>query len=164
MGGVVALALAGGLFGVDVIAAIGIGIKVVWTPEELAWASALATRPIKWFEDGAEAEAFFLRVSGLEGLATPGGELAASGVVAEGGRYRLAADPAGALVGAPPMASLMAAASAPVHLACGTRDHLTSVEQLRRFDPGATELPGLGHNAHVEDPERTWGFVAQTLG
>jgi pimeloyl-ACP methyl ester carboxylesterase len=154
MGGVVGIALASGWFGVAVVGVVGVGIKVSWTEAELARVSELAARPVRWFEGRDEAAARFLRVGGLEGLAPPDGELVASGLVAEGGRWRLAADPATMAVGAPDMAGLLAAARAPVRLACGQSDGLVDVEELRRHDPGAVELAGLGHNAHVEDPER----------
>jgi pimeloyl-ACP methyl ester carboxylesterase len=43
----------------------------------------------------------------------------------------------------------------------GVRDLL---DQLRRHDPGAVQLSGLGHNAHVEDPERVLRLAEQTRG
>jgi pimeloyl-ACP methyl ester carboxylesterase len=159
MGGVVGIALASGWFGVDVAGVVGVGIKVSWTEAELARASELAARPVRWFDGRDEAAARFLRVAGLEGLAPPDGALVASGLASEQGRWRLAADPATMAVGAPDMDGLLAAAQAPVRLACGQSDGLVDVEELRRHDPGAVELAGLGHNAHVEDPERVLRLV-----
>ncbi|MPY81642.1 MAG: alpha/beta fold hydrolase, partial [Actinophytocola sp.] len=49
-GGAVGLALASGWFGVPVEAAIGLGIKVFWTDDELAKARALAARQVGWFD------------------------------------------------------------------------------------------------------------------
>jgi pimeloyl-ACP methyl ester carboxylesterase len=163
MGGVVALALASGWFGLRVEVAVGIGIKVSWTDEELARVRERASKPGKWFERREEAEAFFLRVAGLEGLGSAGSPLAESGVVEEAGRFRLAADPATGLVGAPPMEGLMAAARAPVRLACGAGDGMVDEQQLRRLDPDAVVLRDAGHNAHVEDPEGVWALVADLL-
>jgi pimeloyl-ACP methyl ester carboxylesterase len=163
MGGVVALALASGWFGLQVEAVVGIGIKVSWTGEELARVRERASRPGKWFERREEAEAFFLRAAGLDGIASPGTPLAASGVVEEHGRFRLAADPAASLVGVPPMEGLMAASRAPVRLACGAGDGMVDVEQLRRLDRDAVELQGVGHSANVEDPERAWAIVSGVL-
>jgi pimeloyl-ACP methyl ester carboxylesterase len=153
MGGVVGLALASGWFGVEVAGVLGIGIKVSWTQAELARAADLAERPVRWFDGRDEAAARFLRVAGLEGLTPLDSELVASGLVSEGGRWRLAADPATMAVGAPDMAGLLAAARAPARLACGQSDGLVTVDELRHHDPGAIQLTGLGHNAHVEDPE-----------
>jgi len=154
MGGVVGLALASGWFGGSVIGVTGIGIKVSWTTAELARMADLARRPIRWFGSREEAAAWFLRQAGLDRLVPLAGELAASGIVEVGGRWRLAADPATLAVGAPEMSGLLAAAKVPVRLACGESDGLVTVAELRRYDPDAVQLSGLGHNAHVEDPER----------
>jgi pimeloyl-ACP methyl ester carboxylesterase len=105
--------------------------------------------------------AWFLRVAGLDGLVPPSGELAVSGIVEVGGRWRLAADPATLAVDAPRMRGLLAAATAPVRLACGESDGLVTVAQLRHYDPDALQLSGLGHNAHVEDPERVLHLAEQ---
>lgn len=40
----------------------------------------------------------------------------------------------------------------PVLLARGEHDAMVSAAQLAELVPGPVELPGLGHNAHVEDP------------
>jgi pimeloyl-ACP methyl ester carboxylesterase len=66
-------------------------------------------------------------------------------------------------VGAPDMPALLAAAEAPVLLARGQHDGLQTTEQLRALDPTAVELPGLGHNAQVEDPEAVWNLVRPLL-
>jgi pimeloyl-ACP methyl ester carboxylesterase len=34
---------------------------------------------------------------------------------------------------------------------------------MRRFDSGAVLLEGLGHNPHVEAPERLWQLVETML-
>jgi pimeloyl-ACP methyl ester carboxylesterase len=163
MGGVVGLALASGWFGVTVAGVVGLGIKVSWTEAELARAAELARRPPRWFERREEAAERFLRVAGLHGLAPPDGELVASGLASGDRGWRLAADPATAGVGAPDMAGLLAAARAPVRLARGEHDGLVTLAELRRLDPGAAELAGLGHNAHVEDPERVLDLAEQLV-
>ena len=71
LGGVVGLALASGRFPVAVQAVIGLGIKVVWTDEELSRAQAVARRPPAWFASRDEAAVRYLRVSGLTGLLPP---------------------------------------------------------------------------------------------
>ncbi|SNY71444.1 alpha/beta fold hydrolase [Paractinoplanes atraurantiacus] len=142
-GGVVALHLAGKP---GVRAVIGLGIKVSWSDEELAKAAAVAQRPAQVFATREEAERRHLRVAGLAGEAP---EDAVEEV--EGG-WRTTFDPRAFAVGAPPMTSLLAAAEVPVILARGERDHMVSAEQIKALGVEPSDLPGLGHNAHVEDP------------
>ncbi|GAB2949483.1 alpha/beta fold hydrolase [Micromonospora polyrhachis] len=152
LGGVLGLTLAGTDFNLSVAAVVGLGIKVSWTGEELAKARALADRPVTFFDSRQEAALRQLRVSGLVGLLDPDDEAVSAGLRQEDGRWRLALDPAVFGVGAPDMPTLLAAARAPVVLARGGADPMVSAEQLRTLSPSAVTLPGLGHNAHVEDP------------
>jgi len=155
LGGVVGLALASGRFPVPVQAVIGLGIKVVWTDEELDRARALAHRPLTWFASRDEAAARYLRVSGLAGLLAPGDPAVDAGLREQDGRWRLAMDPGAFAVGAPEMAQLLARSQAPVTLARGEHDPMNTGEQLARLGTPAVTLPGLGHNAHVENPEES---------
>ncbi|HEU4543696.1 MAG TPA: alpha/beta fold hydrolase [Jiangellaceae bacterium] len=152
MGGVVGLALASGWFGVRVEAVVGLGIKVSWTDDELARVRGLAERPVAWFDSQEEAASRYLRVSGLAGLLAPDSPATGAGLVEEGGRWRLAQDPATFAVGAPDMAGLLAASRAEVTLARGEHDQMVTGDQLAELAPSVVTLPGLGHNAHVEDP------------
>jgi pimeloyl-ACP methyl ester carboxylesterase len=161
LGGVVALALASGRFGVRPARVFGLGVKAVWTAEELAAMAARAERPAKTFATQEEAIGQHLKVSGLQGLVPPRSAMACSGVRPEGGEWRLAMDPRANGLGAPPMRRLVRAARAPVHLACGENDPLSNAVDLRRFDPDARTLPGLGHNAMVEDPRAVWDWLTQ---
>ncbi len=163
MGAAVGLALASGWFGITVSTTVALGIKVSWTEAELERVQVVARRPVRWFDDRAEAVALYLRVAGLDGLVAPDSPEAASGVVEQDGRYRLAADNATVAVGAPDPARLLAAAQGRVVLACGEHDALVRVDELRRYDPTAIELAGLGHNAHVQAPERVWELLAASL-
>ena len=152
LGGVVGLALASGWFGVPVRGVVGLGIKVAWTGTELDRAGALAARPVQEFPTRAEAADRHLRVSGLAGLVGPE-DAAVSGALRErDGRWRLALDPAAFGVGAPDMPGLLSACRAEVVLARGAADPMVSAGQLAALRPDAVTLPGLGHNAHVEDP------------
>ncbi|MGI5241929.1 alpha/beta fold hydrolase [Dactylosporangium sp. CA-139066] len=148
LGGVVALALAART---PVAAVVGLGIKVAWSDEELDRAQALARRPVAWYASREEALARHRRVSGLTGLATDDDPAA---LREEDGRWRLALDPHAFGVGAPDMAGLVARSPAPILLARGEHDPMNTDEQLARLGVPAVTLPGLGHNAHVEDPER----------
>ena len=48
----------------------------------------------------------------------------------------------------------------PVVLACGEGDRMATIAATREMDADAVELKGLGHNAHVEDPEAIWNLIA----
>ncbi|MGN6794202.1 MAG: alpha/beta fold hydrolase [Streptosporangiaceae bacterium] len=153
LGGVVGLALASGGFGIHVRAVIGLGIKVVWTGEDLDRARAVASRPVAWFSSRDEAAARYLRVSGLNGLLTASDQTVDAGLREHDGRWRLAMDPGTFAVGAPDMAHLIAHSQAAVTLARGELDPMNTNEQLAALGVRAVTLPGLGHNAHVQNPE-----------
>ena len=85
----------------------------------------------------------YLKVSGLVGLAAPNSSTAAAGVSKHEQGWRLAADPATASIGAPPMRALLAAAQAPIHLACGERDAMVKRDDLLPFDSAAVSLAGV---------------------
>jgi pimeloyl-ACP methyl ester carboxylesterase len=153
LGGVVGLALASGRFPVPVQAVVGLGIKIAWTGEDLDRAQALARRPPAWFASRDEAAARYLRVSGLAGLLPASDPAVDAGLRERDGQWRLAMDPGTFAVGAPDMAQLLARSSAPVTLARGEHDPMNTDEQLARLGAPTVTLPGLGHNAHVENPE-----------
>ena len=148
LGGVVGLGLAGLVPAVRRV--VGLGIKVEWSDDELAWARAMAERPVAWFDTEAEAVARHRKVSGVGGLVDD--EVARTGVVEEDGRWRLALDPLTFAVGRPDMAGLLAECPAEVVLARGESDHMVSDAQLRALVPAPVTLAGLGHNAHLEAP------------
>ena len=152
LGGAVALALASGWFGVQPSAVAGLGIKVRWSPEELAKAAELAARPARAYATREEAADRALKVAGLAGLVPLDSPLVAAAVVPSEGGWRLVLDPAAFAVGAPAMEGLLAAARAPVALAAGEHDPMSPVEHLQALVPDPVVLKGLGHNAQVEDP------------
>jgi pimeloyl-ACP methyl ester carboxylesterase len=164
MGGGVAMMLASGWFGVTVRQVIAFGVKLVWTAEELAKAQELARAPVRWFATREEAIERYLRVSGLKGLLDPNSPEAAVGIVAEEGRFRLAADPRINGVVGVPIEDIVAAMRAPLRLAAGEHDPMVTLDQMRRFDPQAAIIPGAGHNPHVEAPEKLWRAVEDALG
>ena len=163
MGGVVGLALASGWFGVKPARVFGVGIKVAWSDAELLRLGEMAAAPARSFASKDEAVSRYLKVSGLAALADPASPVAQAGVVQGDGGWRLAADPKTATVGAPPMTALIAAAEASFHLARGQNDAMMTREQLRAYDQRATDLPGLGHNAMVEDPDAVWRWIEGRL-
>jgi pimeloyl-ACP methyl ester carboxylesterase len=148
-GGVIGLHLAGRP---GVRALVGVGIKVAWTPDELARAAALAERPAPTFDTREQAVARHLRVSGLDGLVDPGDAAVKAGVHRVEGGWRPAFDPRAFGVGEPGMAGLLATSPVPVVLARGERDPMVSTADLAALVPDPVVLPDLGHNAHVEAP------------
>jgi pimeloyl-ACP methyl ester carboxylesterase len=155
LGGAVGLALADARFAVRVQAVIGLGIKIVWADEELERARALARRPPARFGSREEAAARYLRVSGLAGLLGADDPAVDAGLREQDGSWRLAMDPGAFAVGAPDMGQLLARSQAPVTLARGENDPMNTDEQLARLGVPSLTLPGLGHNAHVENPGRS---------
>ena len=151
LGGVVALALAARI---PVAAAVGLGVKVDWSEPELDRARALAQRPVAWFGSREEAVARHLKVSGLAGLVAEDHPAVREGVREQDGRWRLALDPRAFGVGAPDMAGLVAGTSAALLLARGEHDPMNTDDQLARLGVPVVTLAGLGHNAHVQNPQR----------
>src|SRR5262249_2000962 len=150
-GGVVALALASGRYPVRVRAVIGLGIKVAWTDVELGRARALASRPTAWFGTRDEAAERYLRGSGPAGLMPADDPAVSGGRREQDGRWRLAMDPEAFAVGAPDMAGLLAHAQCEVTLARGESDPMNTGDELAQLGVATITLPGLGHNAHIED-------------
>ncbi|MDM0004900.1 alpha/beta hydrolase [Variovorax sp. J22G73] len=163
LGGVIALALATGWFGVAPHRVFGAGIKAAWSDDELRRMEALASQPAKKFATEDEAWDRYLKVSGLAPLVNIAGAastLALRGVAQEADGWRLAMDPRANAVGKPPLSELMSVARCPVHLGRGGHDALVTMEQTRALDADATELGPHGHNVMVEAPARVWDWVS----
>lgn len=160
LGGVIGLELASGRYGIAVETVLGLGIKVAWTEAELDKARSLAARPVTWFDTREEAAARHLRVAGLTGLVEPDDPSVDSGLIERDGRWRPALDPAAFGVGAPDLPALLRAGDAGVVLARGEHDPMNTDQQYGALHPRAVTLPGLGHNAHVEDPAAVFRLVA----
>lgn len=164
MGGLVGMVMAGGWFGVQPEACVTVGVKANWSAEEYAGAAKIAAAPIRWFDTREEARARFVLVTGLKGVVDPASDMATTGVVEENGKFRLTADNKTAMVAPASMPAIHAAARAPTVLACGEHDRMVGIDDLRALDPEAIEFPGLGHNAHVENPEPFWRLIAGAAG
>jgi pimeloyl-ACP methyl ester carboxylesterase len=160
LGGVIALALATGWFGLAPRRVFGAGIKVGWSDEELRRMAALASQPAKRFTTKEEASERYLKVSGLAGIADAAAPVAARGIARDADGWRLAMDPRAHAVGKPPMSELMALARCPVYLGRGQHDALVTLEQLRALDPEARDLGPHGHNVMVEAPAQVWDWIA----
>jgi len=163
MGGVVAMALATGWFGVNVRHVFAFGVKIGWTAAEVAQMHGLAARPARVFDNRAEAAERYLRVSGLSGLVEPDAPEALAGVAETDGGFRLAADQGIYAAVGPAVGEFHRAANAPVRLAAGEADPMVTLAEMQALDPQAALLPGLGHNCHVEAPERVWELFERSL-
>lgn len=145
LGGVVALTLATGWFGIEVAGVLAVGVKVEWSAEDLARAAAMAARKERVFATRTEAEQAYRKMSGLS-------DVDEAGIAETNGGWRLTLDLAAFGVGAPDMAGLLRVVRCPVVLAAGEHDPMSRPEQLRALHADAVTLAGLGHNAHVENP------------
>ncbi|HKS43561.1 MAG TPA: alpha/beta hydrolase [Amycolatopsis sp.] len=152
LGGALALTLASGWFGVPVTAVCGLGIKVRWSPEDVAKSRELAAWPARTFATHDEAAERWLKVAGLQGLWTVDSPAVEPGVVEKGDGWQVALDQGALGFAAPDIAGMLAAARAQVVLAAGEHDPMSPAEHLRELCPNPVILPGLGHNAHAEDP------------
>ena len=159
MGGVVALALATGWYGLRVSHACVFGIKIKWTPDEVTKLRQMTQVPVRWFESQADAVNRYLKVSGLFGLIDPASPAALSGIREEGGRFRLAADPMINAVVGPTVDEFVAAAKAPMRLAAGANDPMVTLADMKGLHPEPMLLEGAGHNPHVEQPKVLWDFI-----
>jgi len=146
------LALASGWFGVRIESVLGLGPKVTWVDAEVTAMLELARKPAREFATEAEAWARYRKVSGLDAQIAPDVATLARGVRANGGSYRLAADPRTPLVSGAPFATLFSSARCPALFARGERDTMVTLDELRAYCPQALDLGNTGHNAHVEAP------------
>ena len=163
MGGVVAMALASGWFGVKVRKVIAFGVKIRWTPEEFTKLHSLARAPARVFDSKSEAIERYLKVSGLVGLVDAASPVAANGVREEHGKFRLAADPMINAAAGPDLAPFVKAMKCPLRLAAGSRDPMVNAADMQSFDPKPQLLEGAGHNAQVERPAELWQFIKAEL-
>ena len=163
LGAYLALALASGWYGIAVHGVLGIGPKISWPAADLQAARDLAARPVRWYPTAEEAWTRYRRVSGLTAEIAPGEEWLARGVVEAESGWRLAQDARTFAVAGAPFASLAASATAPVVLARGERDPMVSVQELRTHARQAHDIPGAGHNAHIEDPQAVVALLEQLL-
>lgn len=159
LGAYVALALASGWFGIRVQGVLGIGPKISWPHADLEAARELAARPVRWYPTEAEAWARYRRVSGVGQDIAPADATLARGIVHTEQGWRLAQDPRTFAAAGASFATLAASAAGRVLLARGARDPMVGLEELRAQAREACDIPGVGHNAHIEDPRAVVGLL-----
>jgi len=162
MGGVVALALATGIFGVRVKRVFAFGVKVDWTEAEIAKANTISRTPPRLFATKAEAIDRHLKVSGLWGLVNPDSVDAEVGIRTLEGQFRLAADPLTYALGTPDCIRIAQTVRSPISLLCGELDPIAPPEAMKRLGADVKVLPGLGHNPHVEAPSVLWQALSES--
>ena len=152
-GGVVGAVLGSGWFGVEVTAVVGVGVKIVWTPDEEARAHVMAARPSPLFGSREEATVRHLELAGLHGLVDPADPVTAAGVRRVGDGWSVALDPRVFSAVGPSVPGILTGSVAPLRLAAGAADPMVDLAAMRDVDPRAVEIDGAGHNAHWERPE-----------
>lgn len=156
LGGVIALALADRRFELPAAAVFGLGIKALWTYEELVRLAILSRRPPRQFATEEEALGQHARMCGLED-AQP--TLLRRGVAQNETGWALAMDPAALAITPPSLAELVDASPCPIHLARGDRDWMADEATLRTLDSTSVSLREAGHNAMVDQPEGVWAWL-----
>lgn len=164
LGGAVALALASGFFRPAVQAVIAVGVKVAWSAEDVAGVAKVAAKGVRWFDTEAEAVDRFLLQAGLAGLVGHDHPAVDGAVVAEGGRFRVAQDPATFAQKALDTDGLLRAATCPVVLGAGEGDAMVSRDDLAVHVADPRIAAGRGHNVQVEDPAWVAGLIAEVAG
>lgn len=172
LGGAVGLCLASGFFRPAVRLVVGLGIKVTWTPEDVAGMAKVGAKGVRWFETEAEATERFLLQSGLAALG-PDHPVARAACVdavsfqepdgAGNGGWRVAQDPATFAQTALDTQRLVAAAACPVVLGAGTEDQMVSAEELAAYRPNPRMAQGRGHNVHAEDPAWVAALIRELM-
>jgi pimeloyl-ACP methyl ester carboxylesterase len=161
LGGYVALALASKRFPFAPVAVLSIGAKLTFTASDRQRAEAASARPTRSFASLGEALDAYRRVSGLNAAIAPEEEWLERGVCAdERGGYRLAQDPRSFGINVPPFASLIGAATCAVAICRGADDALVSAAECEALGRPFGELPGVGHNAHVQAPGAIADLIA----
>jgi pimeloyl-ACP methyl ester carboxylesterase len=163
LGGALGAFLATGWFGVDVRSVLALSVKTNWSVEELAKFKAISEKPARSFDTKDEARIRFLRSAGLEGLVGNDDRVVDLGIArAEGGDWKLAADPRSIGSTGPQLDVLVRSAISPVRFATGANDLVAPLRDMTPFDPAAASIEGAGHNVHVEQPGQVWELFRQT--
>ena len=140
-----------------------IGVKLVWTEDELNKLPEIAAKPSRFFDDRAQAADWFLKLSGLLGVVEADSPLIESGIVQDQDGWRVCQDPKSILVveGSPPFSQMFDGLLSPVYMALGEHDPLVSPDDHAEMPTGIPHVfGGLGHNVMVEDPDVVWSWFS----
>lgn len=162
LGGMVAMMVATGHFGVAASRVLCLDVKARWTPEQAARRAERAARPPRRYDDAAGARAAFARAAGLP-ADTPADALDVGIAPLADGGWGLVHDPAtAALPPVPPedLARLHDSVPCPVTLACGDADPMVTPEDMALIGGEVRLLPDAGHNPHVDQPRVVADLIA----
>ena len=158
-GGVVGAVLGSGWYGLDVDRVVAVGVKIDWTSDEVARARAMSARPAQVFADPLQAADRHLKLAGLRDLVDPADPVARAGVRRGEGGWVAALDPRAFGAVGPSVETVLSRCAAPLRLAAGSGDPMVGLDAMRRVDPDAVLLDGVGHNAHWEAPDAVWSLL-----
>ncbi|MBJ88278.1 MAG: alpha/beta hydrolase [Woeseia sp.] len=159
-GGVLALELMHSRWELNPQSVFGLGIKTLWTREELARMNYLAEKIPKRFSSEQGAIEWYQKTTGLAGITGGSANFARHGVrQSADGQWMLALDAKVNKISEPDMDRLMSHSTCPVSLAYGAHDHMVDTADLRRYDPDVRNLAGGGHNIMVTHPEVIWTWM-----
>ncbi len=145
---------------------VSVGLRAVWPAAFTATLDTLAAKPLRDLGGRDEAAAFVLRINGLSDFFDADSEFVERGIRSGETGWRLAQDPRSFGIGEPPFDPLFGdavAAGTSVTVAHGEHDVMVAVGDYdrfaARFGVEVLVLPGLGHNAHVQDPFAIVGLL-----
>jgi len=163
LGGGVGACLASGIFRPHVRGVLALGVKVAWSDVDITGMAKVAAKGLRWFDTRDEATERFLLQAGLQGVADATHPCTENAVVEDGGRWRVAQDPATFAQRALDMAGLLAAAKCPVILGAGADDAMVSEANLAALVDDPRIAPDRGHNVQVEDPAWVASLLQELL-
>lgn len=164
LGGVVALTLASGWFGIDVTTVCAIGVKPVWSTEERDLMTTVAAAPAPVFATRNDALGFVLSAAAMSDVVTTDSPLCDSLVIGDGDQWEPVADPAVLSVGASDLPGLIAACKAQqILLATGEHDPICRPSDLVKAYPEVAVVAGTGHYPHLQSPEAIWSSLDHLL-
>jgi pimeloyl-ACP methyl ester carboxylesterase len=162
-GGVIAALIGSGWFSPLPLNVLAFGVKIIWTDEEVRKIRELAKRPAHSFATRGEAIDRYLKISGLSGLIDPKSGEAAQGITGEEGNFRVAMDMRAYEAIGPSISEILRLCKAPLRLAAGEKDSMTSLKVMQPIDRNAAIIDGLGHNFHLEAPEHLWHLLKNII-
>ena len=138
----------------------GLGIKTVWTEQEVAGVHRLAQKAPRMFASREEAESWYRKVAGLAALGEVADTCLARGVMAtEKGQWCLSQDPAVNAITPPDMPALIQNLQGKYALAYGEEDGMIDADDLATLDPDVRSIVGGGHNVMVNNPGAVWAWL-----